>query len=71
MLKLTGFINIKIYIINVIVTGLRCYSCMPEGGNSSDILDCMNSTTDVGKFQKCKNSKDGNACMLTTTGIMA
>ena len=44
---------------------------MPEGDNSTDILDCMNSTTDVGKFQRCKNSKEGNACMLTTTGIMA
>ena len=44
---------------------------MPEGDNSTDILDCVNSTTDVGKFQRCKNSKEGNACMLTTTGIMA
>ena len=53
------------------VTGLRCYSCMPKDGNSTETLDCMNSTTNAGKLQKCKHSKDGNACMLTTTGIMA
>ena len=63
-------INTMKYIKYTLVTGLRCYSCMPEDKNSSEILDCMNSTTDAGKFQKCKHSKDGNACMLTSTGIM-
>ena len=42
---------------------------MPKEGNSTEILDCTNSATDAGKLQKCKPSKDGNACMLTSIGI--
>ena len=55
-------------LIHLSVIGLRCYSCMPNDDNPSEILDCMNSTTNFGKMQRCKNSKDGNACMLISTG---
>ena len=54
--------------IGVLVTGLRCYNCMPKQDNSSEILDCMNSTTDFGKYQRCDRSKNGSACMLTSSG---
>ena len=51
-----------------LVTGFRCYMCMPKEDNPSEVLDCMQSDTRAGELQRCGRSKDGYACMLTSTG---
>ena len=51
----------------VLVTGLRCYRCIPKGSNSSDSSEeCMNSIDSFGKLQRCRNT--GAACMFTSIG---
>ena len=53
----------------VLVSGLKCYRCIPKGSNSSDSSEeCMNSIDSFGKLQRCRNTIQGAACMLTSIG---
>ena len=52
-----------------LVSGLKCYRCIPKGSNSSaSSEECMNSIDTFGKLQRCRNTIEGAACMLTSIG---
>ena len=54
-------------LVVALVSGLKCYRCIPKGSNSSDSSEeCMNSIDSFGKLQRCRNT--GAACMFTSIG---